>query len=54
MAVVINEVEVSPAERKAEKVVEAKSGGEQPTPDEHEINRLVEQQISRCERVWAH
>lgn len=53
MAVVINEVEVSPAERKTEKVVEAKAGGEQP-PDEHEINRLVEQQVSRCERVWAH
>ncbi len=54
MAVVINEVDVVPAERKTEKVVETKSGGEQSTPSEHDINRLVEQQTSRCERVWAH
>ena len=54
MPVVINEVDVTPAERKAEKVIEQRSGGEQATPSEHEISRLVEHEISRCERVWAH
>jgi hypothetical protein len=52
MAVVVNDVEVVPAERKAE-AGEDKGGGEQP-PSEHDIRRLVEQQMSRCERVWAH
>ena len=52
MAVVINEVDVVPAERKAESRGEEK-GGEAP-PSEHDIRRLVEQQASRCERVWAY
>ena len=53
MAVVVNEVEVVPAERKAETTMEEK-GGEQAPPSEHEISRMVEHQMSRCERVWAH
>ena len=54
MAVVVNEVEVVPAERKAESGAEEKGGGEQAPPSEHDISRLVEHQASRCERVWAY
>lgn len=53
MAVVVNEVEVVPAERAAEKA-EPQTGGEQAQPSEHDIRRMVEQQMSRCERVWAY
>jgi len=53
MAVVVNELEVTPAERKAE-TTDEKGGGEQTPPSEHEIRRLLELQASRCERVWAH
>ncbi|HEV8430890.1 MAG TPA: hypothetical protein VGQ41_23510 [Pyrinomonadaceae bacterium] len=53
MAVVVNEVEVTPAERSAEATQE-KGGGEQTPPSEHEIRRLLEQQATRCERVWAY
>jgi len=53
MAVVVNEVEVVPAERSAEKA-EAQGGGEQAPPSEHEIRRMVEHEMSRCERVWAY
>lgn len=53
MAVVVNEVEVVPGERKAETSGEAAKGGGEP-PDEQEIRRMVEQQMSRCERVWAY
>lgn len=54
MAVVVNEVEVVPAERAAEKAEQAQGAGEQAQPSEHEIRRMVEQQMSRCERVWAY
>ena len=50
MAVVINEVDVVPAEQKQEPAVEQ----EKSAPSEHDIQRLVEQQASRCERVWAY
>ncbi len=53
MAVTVNEVEVSPAERKAEPVAE-KGGGESAPPSPEEMQRMLEQQLSRCERVWAH
>ena len=53
MAVVVNEVEVVPAERSAS-VAEEKGGGEQAPPSEHEIRRMVEHEMSRCERVWAY
>ena len=52
MAVVVNELEVTPAERKAETTDE--KGGEQGPPSEHEIRRLLEQQMSRNERVRAY
>lgn len=54
MAVVVNEVEVVPAERGADKTEQAQGGGEQAAPSEHDIRRMVEQQMSRCERVWAY
>ena len=54
MAVVVNEVEVVPAERAAEKAEQPQAGGEQAQPSEHDIRRMVEQQMSRCERVWAY
>ena len=54
MAVVVNEVEVVPAERAAEKPEPAQGGGDQSPPSEHDIRRMVEQQMSRCERVWAY
>ena len=55
MAVVVNEVEVVPAERRAQPAGEqAQGGGEQARPSEHEISRMVEHQMSRCERVWAY
>lgn len=54
MAVVVNELEVTPAERKAESTEEKGGGGEQSPPSEHELRRLLELQASRCERVWAY
>ena len=53
MAVVVNEVEVVPAERSAP-AEQPQGGSEQAPPSEHEIRRMVEQQMSRCERVWAY
>ncbi len=53
MAVVVNELEVTPAERKAE-TTDEKGGGEQVPPSEHEIRRLLEQQMNRRERVRAY
>jgi len=53
MAVVVNEVEVVPAER-AQPAEHEKGGGGEPPPSEHDIRRMVEQQMSRCERVWAY
>ena len=54
MAVVVNEVEVVPAQRGAETTEQEKGGGEQAPSSEHEIQRLLEQQATRCERVWAY
>jgi len=53
MAVVVNEVEVVPAERGTQPAEQEKRGGEQ-APSEHDIQRVLEQQASRCERVWAY
>ena len=54
MPVVVNEVEVVPAERGAEKTEQAQGGGPQAPPSEHELRRMVEHEMSRCERVWAY
>ena len=53
MAVVVNEVEVVPAERGTQPAEQAQGGGEA-APSEHDIRRMVEQEMSRCERVWAY
>jgi len=53
MAVTVNEVEVSPAESKSQPAPE-RGGGDGAPPSPQEIQRLVEQQMSRCERVWAY
>ncbi|HEU5133020.1 MAG TPA: hypothetical protein VFT26_12985 [Pyrinomonadaceae bacterium] len=53
MAVVVNDVEVVPAERSVP-AAEEKGGGEQAPPSEHDIRRMVEHEMSRCERVWAY
>ena len=57
MAVVINDFEVAPP-REAPKergsaAIETGSDEKSPAED-HEIGRLVEHQLRRCERVWAH
>jgi hypothetical protein len=54
MAVVVNDVEVVPAERGTGQAEQAQGGGEQAPPSEHEIRRMVEHEMSRCERVWAY
>ena len=54
MAVVVNEMDVVPAERGTPAAEQEKAGGEQPSPSEHDIQRVLEQQMSRCERVWAY
>lgn len=56
MAVVMNEFEVAPGEAPKERSsgpVE-NTGAEKTPAEEHEIERLVEHQLRRCERVWAH
>ena len=56
MAVVINDFEVMPGEPRQQRSggPEEKGSEEQSPPDDHEIERLVEHQLRRCERVWAH
>lgn len=56
MAVVINEFETVPAAPAQTRGGEAESGGggEASPPSEHEIEKLVELQMSRNERVRAY
>ena len=57
MAVVINEFEMVPGEAPPppQKAGGGEGGGDQgSSPSEQEIGRLVQQQKSRDERVWAH
>ena len=56
MPVVINEFEVVPADAPPQQqaVVSESGGGKESPPSEHELERLVEHQMSRGERVWAH
>jgi len=56
MAVVIDEMEVVTAER------DANRGGDAPparadqaeNPADHEVERMLQRHVERCERVWAH
>jgi len=56
MAVVINEFEVVPGDNDpGQRGPSSSSEGEQkPPPSPREIERLIEQQLQRGERVWAH
>ena len=59
MAVVINEFEVVTGEaapRKQEEGASSQGGGNSGSqkPSEQDIERLVEHQIARAERVWAY
>jgi len=56
MAVVINEFEVMPGESPVQESGPTTSdGGEQKSsPSAREIGRLLEQQLQRDVRVWAH
>lgn len=54
MPVVVNDVEMVPAERGTQRAESQQGGGAEQPPSEHDIQRLLEQQASRCERVWAY
>jgi len=57
MAVVINEFEVVPRESDTDQRVGTSSsveGGERPPLSPDEVERLLDQQLQREERVWAH
>lgn len=57
MAVVINEFEVVPGESDSgqrEGTAPSSEAGEKLPPSPREIERLIEQQLQRGERVWAH
>ena len=56
MAVVINEFEVMPSPPQQGQGAQSDKGGDgqKSVPTDHEIERMVEHQMSRCERVWAH
>jgi hypothetical protein len=57
MPVVINEFEVVTGEGtpgQPEAALPAGEAGEKQPPSPREIERLFEQQMQRCERVWAH
>ena len=57
MPVVINEFEVVTGEGNAgqpELASAAGETGEKQPPSPREVERLFEQQMQRCERVWAH
>ena len=54
MAVVINEFESVPAAPAPQQSAESQGGGEGKAPSEDEIERLVELQESRYERIRAY
>lgn len=57
MAVVINEFEVVPREIDTDQQPGTSSsieGGERPPLSPDEVSRLLDQQLQREERVWAH
>jgi hypothetical protein len=57
MAVVINEFEVVPGESNAAPETSAATSSEsdpKPPPSARQIGILIEQQLQRDQRVWAH
>lgn len=55
MAVVINDFEVVPAEPPRSQNTAAQPSASNPAqPSPQAVERVVEHQISRSERVWAH
>ena len=54
MAVVINEFEVIPGEPTQKQTPSASQEQSEPALQPQEIERLLERERERCERVWAH
>lgn len=57
MAVVIDEMEVVPAERETvpgSEALPAGSGPQQEKLKDHEVERMMQHQVERSERIWAH
>lgn len=56
MAVVIDEMEVVPAQREATRGSDAPAANveQQEKPKDHEVERMMQRQVERSERVWAH
>lgn len=56
MAVVINEFEVAPAAPAPTRGTDSQSAAapEPEKPKAYEIEKMMEQHVERCERVWAH
>lgn len=56
MAVVIDEMEVTPAAPEAKRGADAAApgAGQQEKPKDYEVERMMQRQLERSERVWAH
>jgi hypothetical protein len=56
MAVVIDEMEVSPSQGEATRGGDAPQANaeQQEEPKDHEVERMMQRQVARSERVWAH
>ena len=56
MAVVIDEMEVTPSERETKRGSDAPAAdaGHQEKPKDYEVERMMQHQAERSERVWAH
>jgi hypothetical protein len=55
MAVVINEFEVVPAESpQSDRTASPSQSQAESAPQTREIERMIEKEHERCERVWAH
>jgi len=55
MAVVIDEFEVMPPPQTRQDAESDQGSDDQKSaPADHEIERMIEHQMNRCERVWAH
>ncbi len=54
MPVVINEFEVVAAPQPAAEAAPAEAAPANPSPTPYEIERVVERQMERLARIWAH